>query len=117
LPYEELINLFRLSTVHIYLTYPFILSWSLLDAMASGCAVVGSATGPVVEVIQDGHNGVLADFFDVQALAERIASVASDRDLRRQLSENARQTVLDRYDFKTVCWPAYERLINEALAR
>ncbi|QRM35587.1 glycosyltransferase [Microvirga sp. VF16] len=116
LPYDGLINLFRLSTVHVYLTYPFILSWSLLDAMASGCAIVGSSTGPVVEVIQDGYNGVLADFFDAQALAERIASVASDRDLRQQLSENARQTVLERYDFKTVCWPAYERLMNEALA-
>jgi glycosyltransferase involved in cell wall biosynthesis len=47
LPYNKLINLFRLSTVHVYLTYPFVLSWSLLEAMATGCAIVGSATDPV----------------------------------------------------------------------
>jgi glycosyltransferase involved in cell wall biosynthesis len=116
MPYNGLINLFRLSTVHVYLTYPFILSWSLLDAMASGCAMVASATAPVMEVIQDGYDGALVDFFDTQALAERIASVAIDRDLRQRLSENARQTVLGRYDFQTVCWPAYERLMNEVLA-
>jgi glycosyltransferase involved in cell wall biosynthesis len=116
LPYAALINLFRLSTVHVYLTYPFILSWSLLDAMATGCTVVGSATAPVMEVIQDGENGVLADFFDGRELAEKIASLADDEDWRAQLSARARQTVIDRFDFQTVCWPAYERLIQEALA-
>ncbi|MBM1171271.1 glycosyltransferase [Microvirga arabica] len=117
LPYADLINLFRLSTVHVYLTYPFVLSWSLLEAMAAGCAVVGSDTAPVQEVIEDGHNGVLTGFFDHQALAETIASVADDRDLRQRLSVNARQTAVDRYDFHTVSWPAYERLMHEALAR
>lgn len=117
LPYTRLINLFRLSTVHVYLTYPFVLSWSLLDAMATGCAVVGSATEPVREVIEDGENGVLADFFDARGLAETIADVAENRTLRQRLAMNARQTVLERYDFETVSWPAYERLIRETLAR
>jgi glycosyltransferase involved in cell wall biosynthesis len=117
LPYDELINLFCLSTVHVYLTYPFVLSWSLLEAMATGCAVVGSATAPVQEVIADGHNGLLTDFFDHAALAETVAALADDLSLRQRLSGNARQTVVERYDFETVAWPAYERLLQEVLAR
>ncbi|WP_404295210.1 glycosyltransferase (plasmid) [Microvirga sp. RSM25] len=117
LPYDSLINLFRLSTVHVYLTYPFVLSWSLLEAMATGCAIVGSATDPVMEMIQDSHNGVLTDFFDERALAARIASLADNRDLRHHLSARARQTARDRFDFRTVCLPAYERLIQQTLAR
>jgi glycosyltransferase involved in cell wall biosynthesis len=116
LPYSELLNLFRLSTVHVYLTYPFVLSWSLLDAMACGCALVGSATGPVMEVIQDGENGVLTEFFDPPALAESIVTLAESPERRARLSANARATVLNRYDFRTVCLPAYERLMQEALA-
>jgi glycosyltransferase involved in cell wall biosynthesis len=68
-----------------------------------------------MEVIQDGENGVLADFFDGRELAEKIASLADDKDWRAQLSATARQTVIDRFDFQTVCWPAYERLIRGAL--
>lgn len=115
LSYSELVNLFRLSTVHTYLTYPFVLSWSLLDAMACGCSIVGSRTGPVAEVIQDGANGILTDFFDERELAQKIALVAEDPDLRARLSANARKTVLENYDFRTVCLPAYERLMDEAL--
>jgi glycosyltransferase involved in cell wall biosynthesis len=116
LPYSALINLFRLSTVHVYLTYPFVLSWSLLEALASGCAVVGSATEPVMEVIQDGENGLLTNFFDGRELAEKIASLAEDSDLRMRLSANARTTVVERYDFQSVSWPAYESLIHDVLA-
>jgi glycosyltransferase involved in cell wall biosynthesis len=116
LPYTDLINLFRLSTVHVYLTYPFVLSWSLLEAMAAGCAVVASDTAPVKEVIEDGYNGVLTNFFDHDALAETIASVADDSALRHRLCVTARQSVVDRYDFRTVSWPAYEGLLQEALA-
>jgi glycosyltransferase involved in cell wall biosynthesis len=116
LPYASLINLFRLSTVHVYLTYPFVLSWSLLEAMAAGCAVVGSATEPVMEVIQDRENGLLTNFFDSRALAEKIAGLAEDSDLRQRLSLNARNTVVERYDFRTVSWPAYDRLIADVLA-
>jgi glycosyltransferase involved in cell wall biosynthesis len=116
LPYSKLVNLFRLSTVHVYLTYPFVLSWSLLEAMATGCAVVGSATDPVREVIEDGENGILVDFFDAQALAHAISALARDPERRRRFALNARQMVTERYDFKTVTWPAYERLIQETLA-
>lgn len=116
LPYGKLINLFRLSTVHVYLTYPFVLSWSLLEAMATGCAIVGSATDPVREVIQDGENGVLVDFFEAGALANEVAALAQDLDRRRKLARAARQTVIEHYDFKSVTWPAHERLMQETLA-
>ncbi|WP_210489550.1 glycosyltransferase [Microvirga antarctica] len=115
LTYSDLIALFRLSTVHAYLTYPFVLSWSLLDGMACGCAVVGSATAPVMEVIRDGQNGVLADFFDARALAETIAATAENARLRAHITINARQTIMDSYDFRGVSLPAYESLIRTAL--
>ncbi|WP_112661578.1 glycosyltransferase [Microvirga flavescens] len=116
LPYPELINLFRRSSAHVYLTYPFVLSWSLIDAMACGCAIVASATEPVEEVIRDGENGLLADFFDHQALAEKLALVVDDQNLRQRLSKNARQTAVSQFDFKTVALPAYEKLIADLLA-
>jgi glycosyltransferase involved in cell wall biosynthesis len=68
LPHDQLVRLYQTSTVHVYLTYPFVLSWSVLEAMSAGCAVVASRTGPVEEVIQDGDNGVLVDFFNPSAL-------------------------------------------------
>ena len=96
-PYEQFIPILQLSQAHVYLTYPFVMSWSLLEAMSCGCAVVGSATAPVQEVIQDRHNGLLVDFFAPQQLAEAIAKLLSERKLAHELGEAARATVLKHY--------------------
>lgn len=110
-PYDTFLNVLKVSSVHIYLTYPFVLSWSVLEAMAAGCAVVGSATPPVAEVIRDGDNGLLVDFFATDALAEAVAQLLADPPARARLGAHARQTILDHYDLNGVCLPRHLDLI------
>ncbi len=111
LPYPSFLHLLQLSAAHVYLTYPFVLSWSLLEAMACGCAVVGSATPPVQEVIDAGRNGLLVDFFDPYSLAETVANLLQDRALARRLSEAARATVVSRYSLER-CLPRQLSLMS-----
>jgi glycosyltransferase involved in cell wall biosynthesis len=92
--------------VYTYLTYPFVLSWSLMEAMSCGCLIVASDTTPVREVIEHGRNGLLVDFFDHQALAAAVADALERRDSLRALREAARQTIVKRYDLKTRSLPA-----------
>lgn len=106
LPYPDLLRLFQLASVHVYLTYPFVLSWSLLEAMATGCAIVGSDTAPVREVICDGETGQLVDFFDAQALAQKVCALLENPDERKRLGMNARRFIVENYDLKSVCLPA-----------
>jgi len=114
-PYRDYLALLRRSSVHVYLTYPFVLSWSLLEAMASGCLVIGSRTSPVEEVIEHGMNGLLTDFFDTQKLAAQVDEALQRQDQFRPLREAARRTVLERYDLKRVCLPAQRRLVEALL--
>ena len=85
------------SSVHVYLTVPFVLSWSMIEAMSAGCLVVGSGTEPVREVIRDGQNGLLVDFFDTDAFAERICEALDRPDAFTDIRENARHTAVERY--------------------
>lgn len=100
LPYQDYLHVLHHSSVHVYLTYPFVLSWSMLEAMSCGCAVVGSDTAPVREVIEHEKNGLLVDFFDPEHLANTIASLLQDRKRAKAFGEAARQTILERYERK-----------------
>jgi len=115
IPYKEYLALLRRSSVHVYLTYPFVLSWSLLEAMASGCLVIGSRTPPVEEVVSDGVNGLLTDFFDTRELAAHVDDALQRQDQLKPLREAARRMVLERYDLKRVCLPAQRRLVEALL--
>lgn len=103
--YSNFLKLLQISTVHLYLTYPFVLSWSMLEAMSSGCAIVASKTAPVQELIENGSTGVLVDFFDVAGLTEATCTLLDDKDARARLGQNARQRILDQYDLDRVCLP------------
>jgi glycosyltransferase involved in cell wall biosynthesis len=115
-PHPLLHELFRICACHVYLTYPFVLSWSLLEAMACAAVVIGSATAPVQEVIESGRNGLLVDFFDITAWAETIAAVLANPQQFSYLGQAARQTVVERYDLATVCLPAQLALVDELAA-
>lgn len=104
-PYPTYLSLLQVARVHCYLTYPFVLSWSLTEAMAAGKLIVASDTEPVRELIRDGENGRLVGFFDREALeAALIRALAGDPDAAR-LGEAARRTIVEGYDLKRVCLP------------
>lgn len=105
MPYAEYLKVLQISSAHVYLTYPFVLSWSMLEAMAAGCLVIGSATPPVQEVLQHEENGLLCDFFDVGNWVRVISDTLARRAELVPLREAARQTIVDRYDLQTVCLP------------
>jgi glycosyltransferase involved in cell wall biosynthesis len=114
-PHGVLHELFRICACHVYLTYPFVLSWSLLEAMACGALVIGSATPPVQDVIEDGLNGRLVDFFDAKGLADAIAGVLADPAAQEPLRQAARRTVVQRFDLQTVCLPQQLALVDRLL--
>ena len=104
-PYPTFLTILQVSGVHVYLTYPFVLSWSMLEAMSTGCLVVGSRTSPVEEVVRDGENGLLVDFFDPEDIAGRVVDVLGDPGRFVRLREQARQTIVETFDLKAVCLP------------
>ena len=103
--YVPFITLLQLSTVHVYLTYPFVLSWSLLEAMSIGCAIVASDTAPLREAIVHDETGRLVDFFDQHALVDEVCQLLEDATLRERLGNNARAFAIKQYDLKTCCLP------------
>ena len=105
IPYQHFIPLLQLSTVHVYLTYPFVLSWSLLEAMSVGCAIVASDTQPLREAIRHDDTGRLVDFFDVPGLANEVCALLDDPVARQRLGANARAFAQATYDLNTVCLP------------
>jgi len=105
-PYQYFIPLLQLSSVHVYLTYPFVLSWSLLEAMSAGCAIVASDTQPLREAILQNETGRLVNFFDPAALTREVCSLLDNPSERQRLGSNARAFAQSHYDLQSVCLPA-----------
>lgn len=112
LPHQVLTELMQVSTAHVYLTYPFVLSWSMMEAMSIGCLIVGADTAPVREQIRHKENGILVDFFNPQALAEAVAHALENRDEMQALRAAARAQIVARYDLNSVCLPAQMTLVT-----
>jgi glycosyltransferase involved in cell wall biosynthesis len=108
-PYAQLLAILQISAAHVYFSYPYALSWSLLEAMACGAVVVGSANGPVDEVIRHGENGLLVPFPAHDQLAATLLQVLADSNAFAPLGAAARQTVEQRYNLATSV-AAYEQL-------
>ncbi len=105
IPYDAFLKLLQVSRVHVYLTYPFVLSWSLMEAMSCEAAIVASDTAPVREVITHGETGRLADFFDKEALVKEVCELLEDPEQRKALGQAARQKMQAQYDLKSICLP------------
>ena len=104
-PYDRFLRLLQLSRVHVYLTYPFVLSWSLMEAMSCGAAVVAGDTAPVREVVTHDATGRLVEFFDRDALVAEVCALLEDDGARRRLGRAAREMIRARYDLQTICLP------------
>jgi len=119
LGYQDFVTLLQISMVHVYLTYPFVLSWSLLEAMSVGCAIVASDTAPVREVITHGDTGLLFPFFDAPALVRAVVQLVESPEQRRQLGTAARAFAQKNYDLQSVCMPQQlawaEKLVHHSL--
>lgn len=115
-PPHELANLLSLSDLHIYLTVPFVLSWSLMNAFACGATVLGSKTGPVEEMIVHEQNGLLADFFDLDEWVAAADRVLSDPAAYRPLGAAAAEMIGEHYSLE-VCLPRMLQLYEDVINR
>ena len=97
LSYPQYLQVLRASSAHVYLTRPFVLSWSMLEAMSTGCLIIASNTPPVTEVINDSVNGILVDFFSPQDIVEKLENVLDNPDEMEALRMNARKTIIEKY--------------------
>jgi glycosyltransferase involved in cell wall biosynthesis len=120
LPPAELARLFNFTDLHVYLTVPFVLSWSLLNALACGATVLASDTAPVREVIRDGENGLLAGFFDIDGMVEKAELVLNSPQHYRHLGQNGSELIREDYSLE-VCLPQmltlYESVMNTPSGR
>ncbi len=104
-PYSQYLSLLQITRVHCYLTVPFVLSWSLTEAMSAGCQIVASNTAPVRELIKDGENGRLVDYFDQPALRGALIRALAGGGEGARLGAAARETIVQGYDFKAKSLP------------
>ena len=111
IPFHDLRSLFQITSAHVYLTYPFVLSWSMLQAMSAGAPVIASRTAPVLDVIEDAVNGRLVDFFDVEGLAERVVEALAQPQSFAAMRAAARASIIEMFDLKRVCLPRWTQLV------
>jgi hypothetical protein len=111
-PHPTFLKALQISSAHVYLTYPFVLSWSMLEAMSAGCLVIGSDTAPVREVIDPDANGILVPFFAVDELANRIIEALQDPLKFTPMRKAARQHVIEHFNAEQICIPRMRRLLE-----
>lgn len=114
-PYSSFVSLMQITRAHCYLTIPFVLSWSMLEAMSAGALVVGSRTAPVEELITDGQNGRLVDFFDIDEIADTLIDVLANPRAQLPLKAAARRHIVENYDLRTICLPRLISLVEGRL--
>jgi glycosyltransferase involved in cell wall biosynthesis len=114
-PYQTYLAALCVSSVHVYLTYPFVLSWSCLEAMAAGCVLVGSRTAPVQDVIADGETGLLVDFFSADDIAAKVVDVLANQADFERMRGNAQDCIREGYDLHSVAIPAQTRILESLL--
>lgn len=112
LPYADFLRLMQVTRVHAYLTYPFVLSWSAVEALAAGALVVASRTPPVEEVIRHGENGLLVDFFDLPGWVAALTDALAHPDRHAPLRQAARAGAVRDHDLRTVCLPRLVALVE-----
>ncbi|MGX9355646.1 glycosyltransferase [Roseobacteraceae bacterium S113] len=115
-PYNVFLSMMQVSRAHVYLTYPFVLSWSLLEAMAAGSPIIASGTAPVREVLRDGENALLVDFFDQDAIVEKVSEMIDNPELAGRLRAQAREDVVREFDLRSVCLPRQLSWVDEVAA-
>lgn len=116
-PYEDFCKIVQISRCHIYLTMPFVLSWSLLESMSMQATIISSDVAPVREAITHGKTGLLVDFFNVDALADQVIDVLANPDDYAHLGPAARAHVVEKYDFLTRCLPEHLRRMNSLVPK
>lgn len=112
LTHEQMLAALSVATAHVAYTYPFSLSRAFLKAMACQCLVIASDTAPVREVVRDGVNGIVRDFFDADALATELITACRSPERFRPLRQAARRTVVERYDRRRHCLPTWLALLT-----
>lgn len=111
LPYGQYRSVLQISSAHLYLTYPFVLSWSLVEAMSVGCTLITSSTPPLMEVIEDNVNGLMVDFFDIENIANTISDVLDAPEKYRHLAQAARKKAVSEFDLETVTLPKWAKCV------
>lgn len=111
--YATYLKVLQVSSAHVYLTYPFVLSWSFIEAMAAGCLMIGSSTPPVLEVIEDRVNGLTVDFFSTEQLADAVTVALTETKLARALRARSLDQARAEFSFRTHAYPRWQALISK----